>query len=51
LCCSSLTPGLLNPSFKPLGLLNTGFSSPGFTGPVFVFVVVFGFGPPNGFLK
>jgi len=27
LCCSSLTPGLLNPAFKPLGCLNTGFAA------------------------
>jgi hypothetical protein len=28
LCSSSFTPGLLNPAFKPLGCLNTGFCSP-----------------------
>jgi hypothetical protein len=27
LCCSSLTPGRLNPAFKPLGCLNTGFAA------------------------
>jgi hypothetical protein len=28
LCCSSFTPGRLNPAFKPLGCLNTGFAAP-----------------------
>jgi hypothetical protein len=27
LCCSSFTPGRLNPAFKPLGCLNTGFAA------------------------
>jgi hypothetical protein len=50
LCSSSFTPGRLNPTFKPLGCLNTGLS-PGaavFVGPVFVEPVV-GFGLKNGF--
>jgi len=27
LCCSSFTPGRLNPAFRPLGCLNTGFAA------------------------
>jgi len=33
LCCSSLTPGRLKPSFKPLGLF--GFGPPCPPGPLF----------------
>jgi hypothetical protein len=39
LCSSSFTPGRLNPTFKPLGCLKTGFAA----------TVVVGFGLKNGF--
>jgi len=45
-CCSSLTPGRLNPSLKPLGRLKgTGVvgAVPGFIGPVFLLLLFIGF--------
>ena len=45
-CCSSLTPGRLNPSLKPRGLLKgTGAvgADPGLIGPVFLLLLLIGF--------
>jgi len=45
-CCSSRTPGRLNPSLNPRGRLNgTGAAGalPGFIGPVFLLLLFIGF--------
>ena len=47
LCCSSRTPGRLNPSLNPRGRLTTGAAPgatvPGLIGPVFLLLLFIGF--------